>query len=271
MKNFHVMLLCIVLLLAACDVREATVTQLDFDMPDRPANLEEVRVRSVADGDTLTLEDGRRVRLIGINAPEMGQYLYEEAGDFLRGRVDHTTVYLEFDAEPTDQFDRLLAYVWLDDNLINIELLLSGYAASYFIPPNTRYINEFEEAERSAQAEEIGLWVTGDAVLSITTIVYDAPGPDDENLNGEWVELRNDGDEPVNLRGFTLRDTSSANLYMFGSVNLPAGSTMRIYTGCGQDMVTEVYWCNDMSIWNNSGDTATLRDNEERFLATYSY
>ncbi|MCI0709211.1 MAG: lamin tail domain-containing protein [Chloroflexi bacterium] len=271
MSYFRAMLLLMVMLITACNTEIEVASPVDFDMPDRPANLEEARVRSVADGDTLTLEDGRRVRLIGINAPETGQFLYEEAGDFLRGRVDNKTIYLEFDEEPLDQFDRLLAYVWLDDSLVNIELLLSGYAASYFVPPNMRYINEFDQAERAAMSEGIGLWVGGDAVMSITTIVYDAPGPDDENLNGEWVEFRNDSEETVNLRGFTLRDTSSTNLYVFGSVNLPAGSTLRIYSGCGQDTATEVYWCNDTSIWNNSGDTATLRDVEERFLATYSY
>lgn len=271
MKNFRATLLIIVLLLAACNPEEETTSSVDFDMPKRPANLEEVRVRSVADGDTLTLDDGRRVRLIGINTPEMGQFLYEEAGEFLRDRVNNKSIYLEFDQEPTDQFDRLLAYVWLDDSLINLELLLSGYAASYFIPPNTRYLHEFEAAQHSAQDDKIGLWVSGDAVLTITNIIYDAPGPDDQNLNGEWVEIRNDGDRGVNLRGFSLRDTSSTNLYVFGSVELPSGTVLRIYSGCGQDMPTEVYWCSDTSIWNNSGDAATLRDADERFLATYAY
>jgi micrococcal nuclease len=271
MKNISAILICCVLFVAACNVREANVTRLDVDMPDRPANLERVQVRSVADGDSVTLEDGRRVRLIGINAPETDQFLYEEAGQFLRNRIDDKTIYLEFDEEPTDQFDRLLAYVWLDDSLINVEVLLGGLAASYFIPPNTRYRSLFERAERTAQDKEIGLWVAGDAILAINNIVYDAPGPDDENLNGEWVEIRNDDDESVNLRGFTLRDMSSTNLYVFGAVKVPPGSILRIYSGCGQDTPTEVYWCNDTSIWNNSGDTATLRDEEERFLASYAY
>lgn len=267
-----------IFMLSACDLEieensssSRGIDISNFSMPARPANLETARVDFVIDGDTIDLQDGTRVRLIGINTPEREQPYYAEATQFLKDRVEGKTIGLEFDVEITDQFDRTLAYIWLDDSLINAELLLNGYADTYFIPPNTKYEALFDSAEQSAKTTNLNIWKKGSGGLEIRTIFYNAPGPDDENPNGEWIEIQNIGGADLNLNNYTLQDSSSSNLYTFRNFTLDAGDIVTIYSGCGTDTSNDLYWCNDGSIWNNGGDSAMLRDNNGDFVDDYTY
>jgi len=75
--------------------------------------LIEAVVSRVIDGDTVVLESGERVRLIGIDAPEIGQPGADEATAFVRERVEGRTVWLSSSGADTDRFDRLRRYVWI--------------------------------------------------------------------------------------------------------------------------------------------------------------
>ena len=97
-----------------------------------------MRVDRVIDGDTIDVSGGRRVRLIGINTPEQGEYLYDEATAFTRDLLEGKDVGLEPGTETIDQFDRELHYVWIGDNLANYEIIRAGFANRYSIPPNTQ-------------------------------------------------------------------------------------------------------------------------------------
>jgi len=77
------------------------------------SGLTEARVRRVVDGDTIVLNNGERVRLIGINAPELGQPGANEALQFVKERIEGSTVWLEADGENHDRYGRLRRYVWL--------------------------------------------------------------------------------------------------------------------------------------------------------------
>ena len=69
------------------------------------------------------------------------------------------TVYLEMDKEERDRYDRLLAYVWIDDVLFNEELIENGFARVAFVyPPNTRHVDRFYEAEEKAKQNKAGIW-----------------------------------------------------------------------------------------------------------------
>ena len=77
------------------------------------SELTEAIVVRVIDGDTIVLNDGERVRLIGIDAPEIGEPGADEATQFVRERVEGLTVWLEADGTDRDRFGRLHRYVWL--------------------------------------------------------------------------------------------------------------------------------------------------------------
>lgn len=123
------------------------------------------RVVEVHDGDTVSvLLKGRRekVRLIGIDAPELGQRQWgRKAKRHLEELLDASgwTVTLEFDVEMRDKYGRLLAYLWTPDRrLLNLEMVKDGYAALFTFPPNVKYADSLREAQRSAREKGMGIW-----------------------------------------------------------------------------------------------------------------
>lgn len=71
-------------------------------------------VDSVFDGDTFTLQNGRSVRLIGVNAPDRGDEKYAASRDQLAKILEGKRVYLEYDRYQDDKYGRVLAWVWID-------------------------------------------------------------------------------------------------------------------------------------------------------------
>lgn len=131
-----------------------------------PAEALPATVDYVHDGDTLfLLLDGERlkVRLIGIDTPEVGEHAEcygEEATAALRALLpEGSTVHALTDGGTHDQYDRSLFYLFRDDaTLVNVELVASGAAATLLISDNNRYWPELEAAEQAARAAALGLW-----------------------------------------------------------------------------------------------------------------
>lgn len=121
-------------------------------------------VKWVADGDTIQLENGRFVRYIGIDTPETEHsyrpagYYGKEAYLYNKRLVEGKRVRLEFDMERIDKYDRLLAYVYVDDIFVNAKLVEDGYARTLTIPPNVKYADLFLRLERGARKSRRGLW-----------------------------------------------------------------------------------------------------------------
>ena len=123
------------------------------------------QVKKVYDGDTITLANGDRVRLLGINTPEIENHQRQgEAGGqiakkWLQDKLQQGQVYLEYDHEKQDKYDRLLANLFLPDGEhINKVMLESGLATLSIIPPNVRYAAEFQQAQLLAEQQGLGLW-----------------------------------------------------------------------------------------------------------------
>jgi len=126
-------------------------------------------IRRVIDGDTVELGDGRLVRYIGIDTPELrrkiaGQWVedpqpFSQAAKEANARlVEGKTVRLEYDVETHDRYGRLLAYVYVDGTMVNAALLAGGYAQPLAIPPNVRHVEEFRRLVREARDATRGLW-----------------------------------------------------------------------------------------------------------------
>jgi hypothetical protein len=94
-------------------------------------------------------------------------------------------------------------------------------------------------------------------------VQYDSPGPDDRSpasLNAEYVALINTGPKAVSLADWTVRDASGAS-FRFGKVTIAGkGGQVWLHTGKGKPTTQKVYWGSGNYVWNNTGDTATLRD-----------
>jgi len=130
----------------------------------------QAEVVRVVDGDTVIVqtEDGEeeRVRLLLIDTPEsvhptepeqlFGKESSEYAKEILR---EGDVVELEVGNPERDRYDRLLAYVWIDGVNFNQLMIEKGYArVAYVYEPNTKYLKEFEEAERRAKEEKENIW-----------------------------------------------------------------------------------------------------------------
>lgn len=139
----------------------------DGSEPDEAAPGTNALVTRVVDGDTVEARFRGRsldVRLIGIDTPEsvapgqpVGCFAIA-ASRYTTRRLEGERVRLEFDVERIDPFGRTLAYVWLGDELFNETLVREGYAFVSTFPPNVRYVDRFQAAQREARAGERGVW-----------------------------------------------------------------------------------------------------------------
>ena len=131
-----------------------------------PCSGDSALVRQVYDGDTILLADGRKVRYLGIDAPEIdheggrSEVLAWEALRFNRRLVKGNSVRLEFDGEKKDRYGRLLAYVFLPDGgMVNALLLKHGLAHVLFFPSiSNRYREFFLRCQQEAMESGKGLW-----------------------------------------------------------------------------------------------------------------
>jgi len=166
--------------LSACSEDEVHYKgKFRFSMPfSKKYDYNDILVARAIDGDTIELQNGERVRLIGIDTPE-AWYGPKLERDARRTKKDHHTIMkmgkiatdftkrlaagkkvkLEFDAEKRDRYGRLLAYVYLPDGrMLNSELLREGYAQVYTFQPNVKYVDRFLELQKEARDNKRGFW-----------------------------------------------------------------------------------------------------------------
>lgn len=257
----------------AADTTEATTTTAVTLPPDE---TERAVVEGVLDGDSLRVTlDGvsEDIRLLGINAPEQDECFAEEARSTLTGLVAGVEVALVAGEKERDPNERLLRYVYLEGEdgpiLVNDEMLRAGQAVA--VQNGHEMQAEFKDLENRSYASGIGMWATfacgqpeGGAPdrpqLRIADVSFDPTGDDAGSLDDEWVEIVNESYGTVNMSRWTVRDESSSNRFVVPDLSLNPGDTLRIITGCGTDGGGTVYWCSDLPVWNNDGDTVILQD-----------
>jgi micrococcal nuclease len=128
---------------------------------------EQTRVAYVVDGDTVELTDGRRLRLIGIDTPELGRdgARHEPYAVEARSRLRRLLaegghgIALRLDREHQDRYGRLLAHAFLGDGRsITAVLLAEGLGTQLTVPPNEWNLDCYREFEGRARAQRLGIW-----------------------------------------------------------------------------------------------------------------
>jgi len=125
-------------------------------------NLEEdlIKVVRVIDGDTIVVEPDVHVRLLGIDAPEIGECFYQESREILTELIQDKEVILEKDISDKDIFGRLLRYIFLSDNklFVNEYLLKEGCADVLPLDRNRIYRRLLTSGRNQAITERKGMW-----------------------------------------------------------------------------------------------------------------
>lgn len=178
-RSLGVLTLCVAL--SACGGHRVDLSrQSPALLHTEPGGYEIAEVTRVVDGDTIEVvitgrTDGpgaglaevgvsHKVRLTGIDTPESVkpgspvECFGKEASDATSALLEGREVALVKDAEEVDGYDRLLRYVYLNDEMVNARLVVNGYASAYTYPPNVRHSSLFVQLERAARDDDRGLW-----------------------------------------------------------------------------------------------------------------
>lgn len=119
----------------------------------------------VVDGDTLHLDDGRKLRLIGIDTPEIFHDGREPQPYALKARQalsrllrEYRPLGLQAGRQKHDHYGRLLVHLFAGGHNIEAELLRQGLATALYFPPDVHYAGCYSSAEREARRQGLGLW-----------------------------------------------------------------------------------------------------------------
>src|SRR3972149_4538410 len=148
-------------------------------------------IRSVIDGDTAVLEDGRRIRYLGINAPERGEAYFAEATAVNRRLTEGRRVRLEPDQVLEGRYHRLLFYVYVAGEMVNARLIEEGLVHLLVIPPNLRHYDRFVQLQRQGLAARRGIWRHLAGPLKITSLEGNPPGEDRSDPTREYIRSAN--------------------------------------------------------------------------------
>lgn len=130
----------------------------------------EVEYYSSIDGDTAKFilnEKIIKVRFLGIDAPETPEspgeegFFWEEASDFTKEKLENANkIEIEYDenALQKDKYERDLTWVWVDNKLLQEELVSNGLAKTYMLQENYKYANILKQAEKYAKNKNLGIW-----------------------------------------------------------------------------------------------------------------
>jgi micrococcal nuclease len=222
----------------------------------------------IFDGDSLLVAIGdeeAEIRLLGINAPEGTECHGDAARATLRQLLDGGDVTLVSDDEDTDQFGRLLRYVFVDGLNANLALLANGDAIA--LQSDHSAEADFVAISDAAAAARLGLWAADacgstppPADIAIVDYEYNPDGRDEADKNGEWIAVANTGSDTVDMSMWILRDESTQHRFTFpDGFGLGPSQEVRVYSGCGDDSSNRLYWCSDDPVWSNGGDTILLQ------------
>jgi len=141
---------------------------------------------------------------------------------------------------------------------------------SEFVSPPPSTVVRVESIDESLHIARLRIWrlpASGVRDVRILSILFDPVGPEPQ---GEYVLIQNDRSSAVDLVGWTLSDAAQ-HVYTFPVFRLPPGGILRVWTGTGTNDVENLYWGRRRAVWNNTGDTAVLRDAAGTVISRFAY
>jgi len=212
---------------------------------------ETVIVSRIIDGDTIVLDDGRRVRLLNINALEKGDKGYQLAIKYLK-KIENSSIELE--EFGLDKYGRTLARIYSQE-YINLDLVKRGLAKKFLVEDSELF--DFSKAEEYAIENSLGIWNKSVHYGCFKTEI---------NQEKEIVSLLNTCGT-LNMGGWKITD-ESRKTYKFLNIEF---RIINIHSENGSDNSTDIFWNLKTNVWNNDRDTFYLFDSESNIAHHHSY
>lgn len=226
-------------------------------------NDESVFVSRIVDGDTI-IGNNESIRLLGINTPERGEGFYSEAKDFLESEILNKTVRLKFGKERKDLYNRTLAYVFLGNKNINIEIVELGFANYYFPQGKDIYYESFKEAWNLCLKKEINLCEKSKDKCSQCIELKEL------NVKSQEIIFYNKCNFQCNLKNWEIKDEGRKK-FVFPEFALDSNEDVIIKVGNGTNNKDILFWKKETYVWTKTGDTLILRDDEGKLVLWESY
>jgi endonuclease YncB( thermonuclease family) len=220
-------------------------------------------VERVIDGDTVVINSGESVRLLGINAPERGENYFDEATKFLEDMILNKTVRLEYSGKKYDKYGRLLAYLHIGKENVNIEVVRNGFANVYILDDRKN-----EGILRNAWGEcitkNVGICEKSadrcSGCIELKKLDY----------TNQKIIFYNKCSFICDLTDWEIKDEGRKN-YFFHDFRLGPGRQASVITGNGTDTDSVLYWSGEDYVWTGTGDTLFLRDKKGKLVLWRAY
>jgi micrococcal nuclease len=207
-------------------------------------------VERVVDGDTAIISN-HSVRFLGINSPEKGEIGHDAAMDFLKSKIEKKNVTLVFGKDRMDLYGRELAYVFFNNENVNLESVKLGYSNVYFPNGKDPYYGNFADAWQDCLEKGMNLCNrSNDTCLSV----------EKWDTRNQVVILKNTCNYDLNITGWSVKDEGRKN-YRFSDKSLLAGEEVSLVpSDWGKDYV-----------WTETGDSIFVRDNFGKLVYWNTY
>lgn len=245
-KVMHILLLIVVIIIFIATNYESFNGLIVENLGEE----ETVLVERVIDGDTVVVE-GKSIRMLGINTPEKGEKYYAEAKNYTASLVMNKTINIE--RRGTDLYNRTLAYLFYNEEILNSKLIEKGYANAYFPEGKDNYYSMFTNAWEECLNQNKNLCEKSQDKCA-TCIITKEFGYDDNLI------LYNSCDFDCNLTGWNLKDEGRKN-FVFENFILGSNEQVKITP---KDF-------GEKYVWTNTGDTMFLRDDKEKLVLWERY
>lgn len=220
-----------------------------------------VVVSRIIDGDTVKAGN-ISIRLLGINSPERGERYYNEAREFLESLILNQTVKLE--ESGVDRYNRKLAYIFLESENVNLELIKNGFASPYFPDGKKKYYYEFGNAWEKCVGENLNFCEKSRDECADCVVLKDF------DYSNERIVFYNDCKFDCDLTNWQIKDEGRKK-FVFEDFILSWGKSVEVITGEGKNSEEVLFWRGEEYVWTRQGDTLFLRDDESKLVLSERY
>lgn len=222
-------------------------------------------VLRVYDGDTILL-NGKVIRLADIDAPERGMHYFYQSKEFLERLLIGKKVKIE--EVGRDAYGRSVAYVYLDRKLVNLLMVKNGWA-KFTKNKHSKYFEQFLKAEKEAKLAKKGIWKRKKYFCLSLIFHNNAKGNDKYNLNDEYFVLKNECNQTISLKDWSV-ENSKHFIFKFGNLSIKPYSKIVFRSGKGIPNKTDFFFNSSFPIWNNKKEEIIIRNEKGEIVISHS-